>query len=356
MKLNTRYYIGYSKDSTLRYKSTSGGIGSSIQKYLLSTRQYGTSITFVFDSLRCQYEPKIIYSEKDINVCGSIYQDINIFTFIKSHLAEIRDGIVISCPPCQVRPISHLLKRSNIPCFIISFCCSGQTTIEGTWCYYRFLGINKNDIVNMQYRGNGWPSGIQIELKNGDSFFYPNYTDPWKLIHETAFFQPKRCFYCTFDTSYEADVSIADPWLKEYKENDRIGCTMFLTNTDLGNEILYQMKENDWVEFSDTDRSSYEIAQKPNVEKKNRVLNQRKYIDVIVTLVENPVTKSLLSKSMTGMKFFHKVRKFLFYMYVPTKRSTILNKIKNKIGCKLRYLRYKSKIGSHKGIFKIWGG
>ena len=61
--------------------------------------------------------------------------------------------------------------RNNINNFIISFCCSGQTTLEGTWLCYRYMGIDKSQVINMQYRGNGWPSGIQIELFDGKSWF-----------------------------------------------------------------------------------------------------------------------------------------------------------------------------------------
>ena len=43
------YYIGYSTDDLIRYKASSGGIGTSIIKYLLSTSEYDTSMTFVYD-------------------------------------------------------------------------------------------------------------------------------------------------------------------------------------------------------------------------------------------------------------------------------------------------------------------
>ena len=63
-----------------------------------------------------------------------------------------------------------MLDRNNINNFIISFCCSGQTTLEGTWLCYRYMGIDKSQVINMQYRGNGWPSGIQIELFDGKKY------------------------------------------------------------------------------------------------------------------------------------------------------------------------------------------
>ena len=209
------YYIGHVNNAEHRYKASSGGIGTMLQSYLLSAGLYGTSITFQFNTKKCMYEAMLIHSAKEVNICGSIYQDIDITRFIRDHINEISNGIVVSCPPCQVAAIRNMLKKECIQCFIISFCCSGQTTIEGTWKYYELLGIRKTDIVNMQYRGNGWPSGIQIWLKDGTKIYHNNYTDPWKTIHATGFYRPKRCFSCTLDMSKTADVSLADPWLKD---------------------------------------------------------------------------------------------------------------------------------------------
>lgn len=164
------YYIGYSTDDLIRYKASSGGIGTSIIKYLLSTSEYDTSMTFVYDKEKCGYIPKLIYDFNEINICGSVYQDIDIFSFLKENISSIKNGIIVTCMPCQVQGIRSVLDRNNINNFIISFCCSGQTTLEGTWLCYRYMGIDKSQVINMQYRGNGWPSGIQIELFDGKKY------------------------------------------------------------------------------------------------------------------------------------------------------------------------------------------
>ena len=94
----------------------------------------------------------------------------------------------------------------------------------------------------MQYRGNGWPSGIQIELFDGKKIYKNNYTNPWRLMHQSKLFRPKRCLMCKEDISYKADVSLADPWLGKYKISDKIGHTMFLINTEKGLAFIEEMK------------------------------------------------------------------------------------------------------------------
>lgn len=189
MSKTKEFFIGYTNNLEDRNKASSGGIGTALTKYLLTQTDYGTALTFEFNQKKCQYVPKLVHSVEEINICGSIYQDIDILDFVKNNLIHIKGGIIVSCPPCQVQGIRRFLDKNNIKSFIISFCCSGQITIDGTWKYYEFLGINKEDVLSMQYRGNGWPSGIQILLKDGRYIYHDNYTDPWRIIHSAGFYK-----------------------------------------------------------------------------------------------------------------------------------------------------------------------
>lgn len=350
------YYIGHTTDKVLRYKASSGGLGSLLQKYLLSSGEYGTSITFRFNMEKCMYEPQMIYRIEDINVCGSIYQDINIATFVRKNIGNIKNGIVLACPSCQVSVIRQMLDKASIPNFIISFCCSGQMTIEGTWKYYELLGINKEDVENMQYRGNGWPSGIQILLKNGKKIYKDNWSEPWVTLHSAGFYRPKRCYYCKLDTSYKSDISLADPWLDKYLNEDTIGNTLFIVNTSLGQDILNAISEKGLFEYVDTDYNSYYTAQKPNVEKANRILNQEKYLKRVIRLIENPRIRAYFTKDVQRMRLFIRLRQRI----QDTSSIANIKKLNMRIVCKIinkcRYLWLSRKIGSHDGFFTVRGG
>ena len=302
------YYIGHVNDVQHRLRASSGGIGTMLQKHLLSSGQYGTSITFRFNAEKCMYEAHLIHSAEEVNICGSIYQDIDIARFVREHMEEITNGIVVSCPPCQVSAIREMLGKEDIPCFVISFCCSGQTTIEGTWRYYKLLGIKKKNVVYMQYRGNGWPSGIQIWMKDGSRKFCMNYTEPWKTLHASKLYRPKRCFFCTFDTSRTADVSLADPWLEEYKQHDNEGSTLYLINTTEGLNAIQALEAADMLTHERTSDAMYRVAQSNNLAKYDRVHNQRKRLQRIQKLASNPVTHYLFSRNLFMMRLFQKLQ------------------------------------------------
>lgn len=296
------YYVGYSTDKEIRHKASSGGVGTAIIKYLFSLPEYSTSITFVYDKEKCGYILKLIHSFDEFNICGSIYQDIDIFSFIKNNLSNIKDGIVLSCMPCQVRGIRSILNKNNIRNFILSFCCSGQTTIEGTWLCYRYMGIDKNKVENMQYRGNGWPSGMQIRLSNGETIYKDNYTNPWKLMHQSKLFRPKRCLMCKEDISYKADISLADSWLEKYKENDRIGNTMFLVNTEIGLSFIEEMKKQFALQVIDSSAEDYMNAQGHTVKAKMYAFQERKLNDILSKMGSNVIYKTIVTFSPSMLK------------------------------------------------------
>lgn len=354
--IQTKYYIGYAIDFDMHNKASSGGLGSAIQKYLLSTHNFDSSITFRFNQEMCCYEPVLIHEANEINVCGSIYQDIDIVRFVREHIDDIKKGAIISCPPCQVAAVRQILAKANKGYFIISYCCSGQTKVEGTWKYYELLGIDKSEVVNMQYRGNGWPSGVQIWLKNGSKVYRENYTEPWITMKESQLYQPKRCFYCTKDTGWNADVSLADPWLKEYKNQEKIGATLFLVNTENGDKIIREMKKSSLIDFTTTDYNTYATAQKPNVEKKMRIKGQQVYLKRLIKLMSNSIYYKWATSSSRTMQKHRRISNRLRDYSTHRKIETFIMKIFNKIETRLRSRYWKKRLGGNISDFNIQKG
>lgn len=309
------YYIGYTTDDNLRIKASSGGVGSALIKYLLEKGEYATSMNFVFDKEKCQYNPKLIYDFSNYKNCGSIYQDTDTVGFIKNNINNIKNGIIVTCMPCQVKAIKSILRRNNINHFVISLCCSGQTTVQGTWCYYKFLGIRKEDVSSIQYRGNGWPSGIQIKLNNGDVIKKDNYTYPWTLIHESNLFRPKRCLCCTIKTSPDAEVSLADPWLKEYVENDRIGNSVVICN-DVGNQTIKEMLDESLLDIKIVNEYTYLESQKGTVQTKSKANQYKRYNKVVAKMgKEGSLYKRLVTSSAGIMKLHVGILRLLKRLY-----------------------------------------
>lgn len=306
-----KYYIGYSEDSSIRYNASSGGIGSAIIQYLLNSPDFGTALSFSFNEKECRYEPTLIYRFLDYHNYGSIYQDVDVVSFLKDNIKKIENGIIVTCLPCQVRAIKSILGRANIKCFVICLCCSGQTTIEGTYYYYRLLNINKKNVKGIRYRGEGWPSGIKIELNDGCIIKNENYTYPWTLIHKSLLFRPNRCLLCPMKTNSEADVALADPWLEEYIVNDKIGNTMTIAYSKTGVDVIETMWRKRVVSFRETDEQTYIKSQLGTIEKKSNVLKHKRFHNVI-HLMSTSYYKQIATSSVFFLKFHIYIIKYLY--------------------------------------------
>ena len=350
------YYIGHTINSDDRYMASSGGVGTAITRYLLNQDIYGTSITFEFNKQECMYVPKLIHTPDDINVCGSIYHDIDIASFVRNNVDKIIGGIVLSCPPCQVTAIRQILNKSGINHFIISYCCSGQTTIEGTWKYYDIIGVKKDDVINMQYRGNGWPSGIQIWLKDGTKVYHDNYTEPWVSLHQSKLYSPKRCLFCKRDTGRNADLSLADPWLEHYLKTDKTGNTMILSFTELGQKIVNEMEQQGLLELTESCYDDYAIAQAPNIHKEIKQIEQSSYIRKYLNLVSQQWYFNWATKDLNHIRKHIKITRQLYRVSSINNFKFFIMSIIKKIGNRLRYNHIKSKLGNLNGYINVGGG
>ncbi len=356
MQKNNEYYIGFSKNTDDRFKASSGGVGTAVMRYLLSQQKFGTGLTFVFDNSLCMYVPKLIFSEKDINVCGSVYQDIDLIGFIKKNIDKIKEGIVLSCEPCQVAPIRAILNRKGIRNFIISFCCSGQTTIEGTWCYYKFLGIDKKNVQKIQYRGNGWPSGIQIWLKDGNVIKKDNWTEPWISIHKSNLFKPQRCLFCKQDLGKSADINLADPWLEEYKLNEKIGATLCILCTEEGKSVFKDMIDSNKIEAIHSNYNEYAIAEEPNIHKELDLQSERLYKNHIVKLVGNKFYRILASRNQETIKWHNHLQRTIQLLSKKRSLMPIFSRFFDRVNAIIRTNHYKKILGGYDSNFSVESG
>lgn len=231
-------FIGHALDLQLRHAATSGGVGSAVLKHLFSSGQIGTAISFVFDAPTLRYSPRLINKWEDYRPTGSIYQDMDLVGFLRTHVSEIKGTLACFCLPCQTASIRILLKKAGHDCILLGLTCSSQQTLSATECLLGFLHVRKEDVETLQYRGNGWPGGIRIGLKNGNTTFVKNNGSMWTDIFHSRLCIPKRCLYCRDTLNENADISLADPWLPEFRGIETDGDTLVVARTPCGEKIL----------------------------------------------------------------------------------------------------------------------
>jgi coenzyme F420-reducing hydrogenase beta subunit len=305
-------YIAFACDKEVRHKGSSGGVGSALINYMFDYNKIQSAITLQYNNNLKRYEPQIVYNKMDFIQTGSVYHDIMIPKYIKDNIDKIKGRIAIFCPPCFVNTVRSILNRNKIESIIISFACSGQTTIEGTYFYYKCLGIEKKDIDTMQYRGNGFPSGIQITLKNGKKIFRKNWTYPWDIIQQSCLFRPKRCFFCKEVVSENSDFNLADPWLPEY-ENDKDGHSLVTINTVKANELFNDMVEKGYVHTVETDIDTLYRSQAHTFKTKDKIDINLIFFKKQYQIYSNVLYKKIVLSNVCFLKLHNRILGFLSY-------------------------------------------
>lgn len=314
-------YVGYSTDVNIRFKATSGGVGTSLIKWMFDKGVIGTSVSFDFDTMSLKYVPKMIHSFSEYTICGSIYQEIDLIGFIKSHIDEITGRFACFTLPCQTRAVRTIVEKTGHEAIIIGLTCSSQQTLDATKYLLKQIGVDENNVNCLQYRGNGWPSGIQIETKDGNQVFVPNNNSIWTKIFHSRLFIRSKCFMCQDTLNKYCDVTLADPWLREFSE-EKIGKTLVVCNTDVGNTLLRQCADEKNLILDDIDYSEVVKSQKGTILRKKSYLYASNISKYYKAVLKNKVYCNIMCTSFffkIHCKLKNLVEKYLLYKQKHTK-------------------------------------
>lgn len=276
MEKSRHTYIGYSTDETVRYKASSGGVGSSVVKYMLDTGQADYALSFTYDPESISYIPHFVSKFEDYSITASIYQEMNIMSALKQFLEKLREDrqdalgrrIILFSLPCQAKALRTICHKAGFEAVLIGLTCSSQQSKEATSYLLSRLGISEDEVSMLQYRGNGWPSGIQIKTKSGREVFVNNNDSIWTEIFHSRLFIQKRCFSCNNTLNDYADIVLADPWLKEYMSTETVGQTLFATYTELGDRFIKDAIDNNFIEAKEVSYDLLYNSQKPTIIRK----------------------------------------------------------------------------------------
>jgi len=152
--------------------------------------------------------------------------------------------------PCHIQgikkaeKINKSLKRVVLH---IGLFCNHAPTFLATEFLLRQIGVDKEDVSKLDYRGKGWPGGMSVTLKDGSEIFVPHFSPLYWGVAFNLFFFPTRCILCGDKLCELADISCGDAWLPELA-NDMLGASLIITRSKMGEEILHNALEAGVVE------------------------------------------------------------------------------------------------------------
>jgi coenzyme F420 hydrogenase subunit beta len=243
-------YFGFANDYETRFSGASGGIASALLIYALENGIIDGALVLGFeeeDGLKTK--PFIAKSRDEVLAAnGSKY----ITSAINKGVREILNSngrFAVVGLPCDIQAIRkmemHNTKLREKIVFCIGLFCANSNTIFGTEYFLRQNGINPAEVNKIKYRAGGWPGQIMVKLKNGEECFFKRGTTETnrqkRLLFSSAFhydFMIPRCFLCPDHSAELSDISLADPWLQEMKQSEKIGKSMIISRNKIGDSII----------------------------------------------------------------------------------------------------------------------
>lgn len=233
-------YTGYSNDEKIRFESTSGGLITSLlifafEKGLID----GALVTRMSNKDVLKTESFIARSKEDLfSASGSKYAPMEISEAIKQLLNEKGKFAVVGLP-CHINGIRKAeMKNKKLKDKIVlhlGLFCSHTVSFLGTEFQLHKNNIKKKEVINLTYRDCGWPGGTSITLKNGNKKFIPQFD--WFALYK-YFFVPSSCLLCSDETCELADISFGDAWLPEITAIDKVGSSVAISRTVMGESFL----------------------------------------------------------------------------------------------------------------------
>lgn len=261
----TNCYLGHCVDRETRWKAASGGIVSALLLFMLDEGMIdGALVTRMKEDNPLEPQPFIARTKEEVIAAAtSKYCPVPANIALKEILeSKDNEKFAVVGLPCHIHGarkaemINQKLKEKIV--LHIGIFCSQTISFLGTEFLLQKRGIKKEDVKQLKYRGEGWPGGMSIELKNGSKCFYP-YSEYYRIF-SLHFFAPTRCMICCDGANELADISCCDAWLAELRE-DKVGESIVLSRTSMGEGVLQAAQLKGRICLSNINRAQVILAQ-----------------------------------------------------------------------------------------------
>jgi coenzyme F420 hydrogenase subunit beta len=270
-----RCYVGRSNDVDVRDYSTSGGIASQLLIFALERGIIdGALVVRMKNDRPLETEAFIARTKEEIlQASKSKYCPVASNEALKQILREKGKFAVVGLP-CHI----HGVRKAEEACktlkdrivLHIGLMCSHTVDYVGTEFVLEKLRIPKTRVKTISYRGNGWPGGMTVTLKDGSNSFIPlfgTWNSYWSVF-SSYFFTPIRCIMCPDHTAELSDISLGDAWLPElnYTKIHKIGrakhVSVVVARTKTAENILSLMSSAKAISVMTVDPTKVKQSQK----------------------------------------------------------------------------------------------
>ena len=244
-------YTGHSTDYNIRYNSSSGGLVTALLIFALEGGIIdGALVTRMKRDNPLEPEPFIARTgEEIIEASKSKYCPVSANTALKGIL-DSKEGekFAVVGLPCHihgVRKAEQINKKLKEKIVLhLGIFCNHTPNFWGTKLLLRRLKVREDEVIELSYRGEGYPGSMKISKESSELLLLPDY---WNFVGAYFFF-PARCLMCSDGVCELADISFGDAWLPELS-NDKIGKSILVSKSEMGEQLLQTAKLKNKIEL-----------------------------------------------------------------------------------------------------------
>jgi coenzyme F420 hydrogenase subunit beta len=297
-----RFYVGHATDSYVRGNSSSGGLVTQLLIYALEKGAIdGALVTKMSKTNPLRPLPFIARTKEEIiSAAKTKYCPVP----LNIALEEIRSNsgrFALVGLPCHIQGArkaelmdSRLRERIVLHFGLI---CHHTPTFLATKYLLSRLGISKDNISKIEYRGNCRPAKMSITLTNGHMRYVDLYSKFYWGGPFSNFFTQTRCTLCSDKMCQFADITFGDAWLPEFSKEKQYE-SMVISRTKIGENFLQNANHEGFVHLLT------QISIDNVIESQSLLLARRRY-DARIRFVQQQRGKNVypIPKNISKIKF-----------------------------------------------------
>lgn len=245
-------YLGHATDNEIRKNASSGGAVTALLLFALESGVIdGALVTRMKKDRPLEPESFIARSREEIlEATKSKYCPVAANVSLKDILAsDEEERFAVVGLPCHIHGIrmaelaNEDLRKKII--LHIGLFCSHTDTFHQTKLIVDKLGVNKENIKAINYRGSGWPGEFSVILDDGNkkSIQY----EEAMIFHKFWINAMPRCLLCCDFSAELADISCGDPWIPDIMSNETIGKSLIISRTKIGEILCSDAVDKDYL-------------------------------------------------------------------------------------------------------------
>lgn len=269
-------YVGHATDYNIQYNSASGGLVTALLIFALQEGLVdGALVTGMSKKSPLEPQPFIATTREEIiSASKSKYCPVPANIALNETVqSEGRFAVVgLPCHLQGIRKAEQVSKNLKERIILhLGLFCNHTPNSWGTEVLLKRLKVRNDEVIKLDYRGEGWPGAMKIHLKSEDLLL--SLPDYWSFVGSDFFF-PKRCLMCSDHTAELADMSFGDAWLSEF-EGDRVGQSIVVSRTNLGEQFLQRMADENLVQLDQVTATEVKLTQAAMLHFKKKRLKAR---------------------------------------------------------------------------------